>query len=130
MTRYTHIKVLNNCDGDRLRHRQSNGNAKEHGNINSCSVLLLQVFWGPALWVPCRCLFCYRCFLLNSCVSTASCFVRSHELVLQIVFGQKTPRMRLRQWFMKVYSLLIMLVVFLLVLEPYSSMVLMLELKI
>lgn len=58
-----------------------------------------------------------------------SCFVRYHKLVLQIVFGQKTPRMRRRQSFMKVYSLLIMLVVVLQVLEPYSSTVLMLELK-
>lgn len=60
-------------------------------------------------------------------VSTASCFVWSHKLVLQIMFGQKTPRMRLKLWFMKVSSLLIMLVVVVQVSEPYSSMVLMLS---
>lgn len=111
MTRYTHIKVLNRCNGDRLRHGQSNANAKEHEHEKheflpcAPSPGVLGSSSAPfALWVPCRCLFCYCCFLLNSCVSSASCFVRSHELVLQIVFGQKTPRMRLRQWFMKVYS--------------------------
>lgn len=57
-------------------------------------------------------------FLLNSCVSAVSCVVRSHRLVLLIVFGQKTARTHLGQWFTKVCSMLIMLVAVLQVSQP------------
>ena len=87
--------------------------------LNSCSVLILQVFFGrPLHRLPCgfhvsvcfviAVVFLHSVcpiqlhFLLNNCISTVSCFVHSHRLMLLIVFGQKTPRMRLRQWFMKV----------------------------
>ena len=115
--------------------------------FTSCSVLLLQVFLGlPLLRLPCgfqvsACLviavlfFLNVCpiqlhFLLNSCTSIGSCLVRSHRLMLVMRFGQKTLRIRLRQWLMNVCSFLVMLMVVLQVSDPYSSTDLTLELKI
>ncbi len=96
--------------------------------LNSCSVLLLQVFLDlPFPHLPCgfrisACLVIavlsrlrvwpvHLYFLSLICSSIGCCLVRSHRLVLLMVFGQKIPRRRLKHLLVNVCNMLVIWVV-------------------